>query len=204
MFHVKHEQVRDVGNWAGFETDPEQLSRLETLSDWLAGEALVAGGIGPDEAPHVWERHVLDSLMFGAGLEDPAWVLDVGTGVGLPGLPLAIVYPDVPFVLLDRSGRRVRLVRRIARILGVSNVEVIEADAHGWVESQDPLPCFVMRGVLQPEPLRGFASGHLAPGGSAVVGAGLEPAEVEGFELTRFPGSSVLEPGRWLRIMRQP
>lgn len=204
MFHVKHQQVADVAGWAGFEVDPEKLSRLEVFADWLANEALIAGGIGPEEAPLVWERHVLDSLMFGAGIDSPDWVLDVGSGVGLPGLPLAITYPDLPFVLLDRSGRRVRLVRRIARILGLSNVEVVEADAHDWASVEGPLPCFVMRGVLQPGPLGKFASTHLSPGGTAVVGAGLEPVEVGNFELVRFPGSSVLEPGRWLRIMRQP
>ncbi len=204
MFHVKHRQLLDVAKWAGLDLGGEQEGQLERYAGWLADEALQAGGIGPDEASHVWERHILDSLMFAAGLGAEEWVLDVGTGVGLPGIPLSIARPETEFLLLDRSGRRVRLIRRIARILGLGNVEVVEADARAWLRNRGPIPCFVMRGVLRPQALLTFGTDHLSPGGTAVVGAGLDPIDLDGFDLVRFPGSSVLEPGRWLRIMRQP
>ena len=201
---MKHAQADDVAGWAGIEVDEAAFDRLARFETWLASEAYQAGGIGPDEIPVLWERHVLDSLMFAVGLGGAEWVVDVGTGVGLPGLPLAVVLPEREFVLLDRSGRRVRLVRRIARILGLANVEVVEDDAADWLDRHGPAPALVMRGVFQPEALPAFVERHVAGGGTAVVGAGLDPVALEGSELVRYPGSAVLEPGRWLRIMRRP
>lgn len=72
------------------------------------------------------ERHVLHSLAlvramrFAPGSE----VLDVGTGGGFPGVPLAIVYPDVHFVLCDSIGKKMKVVRAVAEALDLKNVTV--------------------------------------------------------------------------------
>ncbi len=73
-------------------------------------------------------RHILDSLsgvktMQGLG---PALVADIGSGAGLPGIPLAIMLPHIRFHLVERSGKRAGFLRNIILTLGLSNVSVIE------------------------------------------------------------------------------
>ncbi len=70
-------------------------------------------------------RQLLDSLSIIPWLERGP-VLDVGTGAGLPGIPLAIARPEMDFSLLDSNGKKTRFVQQVAGELGLSNVEVIK------------------------------------------------------------------------------
>lgn len=80
---------------------------------------------------HLYERHVLHSLAIYRFLPfvGGSAVLDIGTGGGFPGIPLAIVLPDVHFVLSDSVGKKIRVVREVAEALGLSNVEAIHGRA---------------------------------------------------------------------------
>jgi 16S rRNA (guanine527-N7)-methyltransferase len=199
MFHVKHAQLTEVLEWIGVPAPDSLFEGLERFAGWLAEEGAAAGGIGPQELEHLWERHVLDSLMFSRGSQHPRRILDLGSGVGLPGIPLALLHPDAEVVLVDRSGRRVRLARRASRVCGAENVTVIESDfLH---EGGEPADLVVMRASLPIVDAIPVLEGRRAHGGVAVVGVGLDaPEELTG--LTRFPGSAILDPGRWLHIMR--
>ena len=80
-------------------------------------------------------RHILDSLavhpyLFGGP------VLDVGTGPGLPGIPLAILDPSRQFVLLDSNGKKTRFVRQAALDLGLANVDVVQARMESYRPTQ--------------------------------------------------------------------
>jgi 16S rRNA (guanine527-N7)-methyltransferase len=87
-------------------------------------------------------RHLLDSLVVLPHLEaahvgaahgrDPLRIIDVGTGAGLPGIPLAIANPSLQVTLLDSNGKKARFLRHVQRQLALRNVEVIEArvEAH--------------------------------------------------------------------------
>ncbi|HEX5695086.1 MAG TPA: RsmG family class I SAM-dependent methyltransferase, partial [Acidimicrobiia bacterium] len=158
--------------------------------------------LGPNEVDRVDNRHIGDSLLFAAGFsEQPAQILDVGSGVGLPGIPLAVVMPDTEFHLLDRSRRRVDLMRRATRILDLSNVEVIHGDIAEWTRPMDGI---VSRASLSPETAVTVFARLLKPHGAAVVGGSwAAKPDVVGFEPLEVP-ATVLDQTVWLLIMRQP
>ena len=156
--------------WLGATLAPAQYEQLEILASWLAGEAAAAGGIGPDEHGRMWARHLADSLTFAGGWVDappPDQLLDVGAGVGLPGIPLAILWPNTLVTLLDRSGRRVDLAQRAVRRLGLNNVEVRQGDV---LSETGVWQGVVFRAVFPPERARQVADGLLDEAGTAVIG----------------------------------
>lgn len=71
-------------------------------------------------------RHILDSIVVNPHLQGSRFI-DVGSGPGLPGVPLAIVRPDSHFTLLDSLGKRVRFLRQVQHELGLSNVEPVQS-----------------------------------------------------------------------------
>lgn len=190
----------DVARYLDLDLDPTQLDRLRIFRDWLRTEAIPAGGLGPDETHRLESRHLADSLLFTVGLpERTETVWDLGTGVGLPGIPLAICFPETEFVLIDRSGRRVGLVGRLLRILDVENCQV----SQGEIETLEGAPdAIVARASLPPARLRTVASRLLRPGGVAVVGGSwLRRPEHPGWEVREIP-AMVLDQTVWLLIMR--
>lgn len=75
--------------------------------------------------------HILDSLAVRPYVRGPR-VIDIGTGAGFPGLPLAIVEPDIEFVLLDSVGKKIRFVEHMIGELGLDNVEAVKARAEDY------------------------------------------------------------------------
>ncbi len=77
------------------------------------------------------EKHLIDSLSIldFPGFDQAGRILDVGTGAGLPGIPLAITAPDKTFFLMDSVGKKVTAVAQIALTLGLDNVQVLHARA---------------------------------------------------------------------------
>src|SRR5690554_2352343 len=71
-------------------------------------------------------RHIMDSLVVLPYLNGQRFI-DVGTGPGLPGLPLAIAAPDQEFVLLDSLGKRIRFIRQVCHQLGLKNVTAVQS-----------------------------------------------------------------------------
>ncbi len=187
-------------DWAGIEVDEDQIELLRRYRQWLSTEAVEAGGIGPNELDRIDNRHIGDSLLFAGGLQGtPATVLDVGSGVGLPGIPLAVVMPDTRFTLLDRAGRRVDLMKRATRILDLDNVEVVLGDIADW---EQPVDSVVSRASLSPEQALTDFRRILNPDGVAVVGGSWAGRpRVEGFQPLEIP-ATVLDQRVWLLIMR--
>jgi 16S rRNA (guanine527-N7)-methyltransferase len=175
MFNVKHPSSAGAGpwlarvdDWANLGLDDKAVVTLEHYVGWLATEAVAAGAIGPDEVDRLWPRHIADSLVYAAAFEHRHGdALDIGSGAGLPGIPLAIACPGLEVTLLDRSGRRCALLRRVVRILELTNAHVREGD----VDTVDPgYGLVVARAALPPEQALLRISRLLAPDGEAVIG----------------------------------
>ncbi|MBT8206959.1 MAG: class I SAM-dependent methyltransferase [Acidimicrobiia bacterium] len=182
----------------GFPLDAEQLGLLETYSSWLKSEALEAGGIGPNERPHLLERHVGDAFTWLQPLEGPPTsLLDVGSGVGLPGIPLAIALPKTEITLLDRSGRRCGLLRRAIRVLGLQNAVVRQADVRRELVPRDVV---VSRASLPPDQLLPHLR-RLTRAVAIVGGSTAGPVEVAGYSTMKIE-ARYLDSPRWLLIMR--
>ncbi|MTB67286.1 16S rRNA (guanine(527)-N(7))-methyltransferase RsmG [Providencia sp. wls1943] len=71
-------------------------------------------------------RHIMDSIVVNDHLKGDKFI-DVGTGPGLPGVPLAIIRPDAHFVLLDSLGKRIRFLKQVQHELGLTNIEPVQS-----------------------------------------------------------------------------
>lgn len=75
------------------------------------------GLIGPREVDRLWDRHLLNSAVIGECIETGARVIDVGSGAGFPGVPLAIARPDLEVVLVEPMARRADWLNEVAEVL---------------------------------------------------------------------------------------
>jgi 16S rRNA (guanine527-N7)-methyltransferase len=94
-------------------------------------------------------RHLLDSLAVAPYL-DGERVLDLGTGAGLPGIPLALLAPERQFVLLDSNGKKIRFVRQVVLELGLRNVEPVLARIEHY-QPEHMFTTIVSRAVAETE-----------------------------------------------------
>jgi 16S rRNA (guanine527-N7)-methyltransferase len=117
---VKHDQEPSLSDLT-----PAQVAQLNAYTGLLTEFGPRAGLIGPDEEALLFERHVLDSLRAVPCLSGPTWpVVDLGSGAGLPGIPLAIAWPELPFVLVEPQRRRVAFLELAVERLGLRNVTI--------------------------------------------------------------------------------
>lgn len=194
--------VRRAAAWAGWGLNDSQLGTLQRYGVWLREEAIAAGGLGPNEGERIGERHLADSILFAGGWRrprPPRSVADLGSGVGLPGIPLAILWPSSTVYLVERAGKRISLLRRAVRVLNLE-AEVVEADASG-VDLED-IEMVVARAAAPPAETLEWAARMLASGGVAVIGGSHveRPEPCAGEEILAVP-REILDRPVWLRIM---
>jgi 16S rRNA (guanine527-N7)-methyltransferase len=109
------------------------LTYLQLLEKWNQVYNLTA----VRDPIQMMTRHILDSLTVVPYLQGQN-IIDVGTGAGLPGIPLALALPECRFVLLDSNGKKMRFLIQAKAELGLANVEVVQAR----VEDYHPKQCF--------------------------------------------------------------
>lgn len=92
---------------------------IETYAEILRGRAVDWGLLGPREADRIWDRHILNSAALSELIPDGSSVVDVGSGAGLPGIPLAILRPDLNVTLLEPLLRRSTFLIEVVDELGL-------------------------------------------------------------------------------------
>lgn len=96
------------------------LSRAVEFAGLLIEHGVERGLIGPREVDRLWDRHLLNSVAVAEVVPRSARVVDLGSGAGLPGIPLAIARPDLDVTLLESMARRVEWLEHVARTLGLA------------------------------------------------------------------------------------
>ena len=117
--------------------------------------------ISRKDLDQLYTRHVLHSLAIHKFLQfaPGSNVLDIGTGGGFPGIPLAILNPEVNFVLVDSIGKKIKVVQEVSLALGLTNVKAIHERAE---KVKGPFDFVVSRAVAELKMLLQWSNGKLA------------------------------------------
>lgn len=139
----------------------------QTYADLLVTDGVVAGVIGPREAPRVWSRHLLNSAALADLVPANVSLIDVGSGAGLPGIPLALARPDLSVQLLEPLLRRCRFLESVTGRLGLgSSVLVRRGRAPEAARDLDlAVDVAVARAVAPLDKLTSWSLPLLRPGG---------------------------------------
>lgn len=143
MFHVKHTSAPPAPQ-AAADLFGERLGVARAYAGLLAVQGVERGLIGPREVERLWDRHILNSAAVGELIEVGERVVDIGSGAGLPGVPLAIARPDLTVALVEPKLRRTDFLSEVASVLGLP-VEVLRGEQkrqRSWIESEVPMWSF--------------------------------------------------------------
>jgi len=187
----------------------EQLAQLETFVDLLLKWNRVYNLTAIRDRQSMLAYHVLDSLAVLPWLPASGVCLDVGTGAGLPGIPLAVMRPDLDWVLLDSNGKKTRFVQQVVATLGLRQVTVVRTRV------EDYHPGFEIAAVIS----RAYAAladfvatvAHLSHRKTLLISmkTSMADAEIEGLDPAAFTLQSIplkvpgIAEARSLAIIRQ-
>jgi 16S rRNA (guanine527-N7)-methyltransferase len=148
----------------------QHLDLAHRYAELLAGAGVERGLLGPHEVDRLWERHLLNSAAVSELLDPGDQVVDIGSGAGLPGIPLAIARPDLHIVLLEPLLRRSDFLREVVTELGLP-AEVVRGRAEEpWVRAQvGDKDAAVSRAVASLDKLTKWSMPLLRPGGRMIA-----------------------------------
>lgn len=155
---------------------PEGAGELVRYAEILGTRGIEWGLMGPREGDKIWQRHIANSLSLVDAIGQGVDVADVGSGAGLPGLPIAIVRPDLHVTLIEPLLRRSTFLTEAVEELGLGDrVTVLRSRAEDCKERFDVVVC---RAVAPLEKLLGWTTRLFLPSGALVALKG-ESAEDE-------------------------
>ncbi|WP_339841745.1 16S rRNA (guanine(527)-N(7))-methyltransferase RsmG [uncultured Maribacter sp.] len=177
------------------ENQKQQFKKLEDLyKDWNQKINVVSR----KDIDELYVRHVLHSLGIAKfiNFKDGSSVLDVGTGGGFPGIPLAILFPEVQFTLVDSIGKKIKVVDEVVGGLQLSNVKTINARVEEIPGQFDfivsravaAMPTFVhwIKGKIKKESVHSIRNGILYLKGGDLLDELKDYKTAEIFELTDY------------------
>jgi len=159
----------------------ERLPLAERYAEHLATTGVEWGLVGPREASRVWERHILNCAVVADLIPPAARVLDIGSGAGLPGIPLALARPDLRVVLVEPLARRVEWLRTVLADLELPvEVERGRAEDTPIRRRWEGADVVTSRAVAPLHRLAAWCLPLVRPGGMMLAVKGMSaPAEVE-------------------------
>jgi 16S rRNA (guanine527-N7)-methyltransferase len=134
----------------------------------LADQGPVRGLIGPGELPRLWSRHLVNSTVIADLIAPAADLIDVGSGAGLPGVPLAIARPDLSVTLVEPLLRRATWLEEVVTQLGLDRVTVVRARAEELAGRIDAA-YVTARAVAPMDRLAGWCLPLVRPGGELLA-----------------------------------
>ena len=192
----------------------DRVDGLRRYAELLATVGIERGLVGPREQDRIWDRHLLNSAAMAPLLPRAGSVLDVGSGAGLPGVPLALARPDLAVVLLEPLLRRATFLQEVVAELGLGNVRVRRARAEDVV-GDEVADAVVSRAVAPLPKLLGWCLPLTSPGGSvlalkgdrgaeelASVASGLPALGASTWALEEVGADLGLDPVRVVRVVR--
>ncbi|MGP3967851.1 16S rRNA (guanine(527)-N(7))-methyltransferase RsmG [Streptomyces sp. 6N223] len=147
----------------------DRLADAVRYAELLADVAVERGLIGPREVPRLWERHLLNCAVVSELVPEGVTVCDVGSGAGLPGIPLALVRPDLRITLLEPLLRRTNFLREVVELLGLERVGVVRGRAEEVLGSLDAVHVVTARAVAPLDRLAGWGVPLLRPYGQMLA-----------------------------------
>ena len=173
------------------ELAPPLLAYLDLLARWNRTYNLTAVRDPREMVP----RHLLDSLAMEPFLVGIATLADLGTGPGLPGIPLAIARPRLRVTLVEANGKKARFLREAVRTLGLDNAEVAESRIEA-LDRPGAFDAITARALATLPQILGFGGHLLARGGRLLAMKGARPDE----EIAALPRGWRLEMLRRLTV----
>jgi 16S rRNA (guanine527-N7)-methyltransferase len=199
---VKHFEVEPRTAEAIFGS---QIEKARAYAQKLASDSDQLGLLGPRELDKLWSRHILNSAVVAELVKPGELVADVGSGAGLPGIPMALAAPATNFVLIEPMDRRASWLREVVEELDLGNVKVFRARAEE-VEGEQ-FNVVTARAVAALDKLLRLCVPLLKPGGSVIALKGSKAPEeievakrlqkklkIESFEILICGGNFLTEP----------
>ena len=185
MFHVKHDGMTVTPDPAAA-VFGDRLELAKGYAETLATVGVERGLIGPRERDRLWDRHLLNSAAVAELIPDGNRIADIGSGAGLPGIPLAIARPDLSVVLIEPLLRRSTFLAEVVDELSLDNVTVVRgrAEEPGIRAEHGGLDAVASRAVAALDKLSRWSLPLLRPGGQMLAMKG-ERAELEVDECRR-------------------
>lgn len=144
----------------------DRMNAAQRYVELLAGAGVERGLIGPREVARLWDRHLLNSAAVGELIGPGERVVDVGSGAGLPGVPLALARPDLRVTLLEPMLRRSEFLREVVDVIG-ADVAVVRGRAEERLARRQlgEVDAAVSRAVAPLDKLTKWCIPLLRPGG---------------------------------------